>query len=211
MGHQRQRKSDAKYAQKRRREVAERDELQNVESHDVFALSPNGILNLQNTIGNQAVQRLIVQRDPVNQEVIEADSRNKGGTRPLPSVVATITGANQGKFNGGSKIAGHEGKVEILGISLEPSKDKMTVTLTKQVDESSPAFSKAMLRGEPLTTAQFDGIRRNDKGDVEIVKSFEFSDGVVTSLQYSESEGVPLEIITIEFVVKPEEKKSESE
>lgn len=214
MGHQRLVKSDTRYAQKRRQEVAEIDEWQSTKAHDPFALSPNNILNLQRTIGNQAVQRLVrqadvLQRQPtVGQDAGQpTDTRESQKQTALPSVLASITGSRQGKFKGGSRIAGHEGKIEISSIQLEPSarENKMTVHLTKQTDESSVAFMKAMQDGEPLPIAQFDFIRQN-ADTIETLKTLEFTNGYVTSFQHSGSGDVPTEIITIEFVLDPEKK-----
>jgi type VI secretion system Hcp family effector len=204
MGHQRQYNSDARYARKHLREVAEIDEQQSAKAHDPFALSPNNILNLQRTIGNQAVQRLIRQADMLQRQ--PTDTQDSQKQTALPSVVASITGSRQGKFKGGRRIAGHEGKIEILSLSLEPSarENKMTVHLTKEVDDSSAAFMKALLAGEPLTSAQFDFIRRNEEGNIETVKTHEFNDGIITSIQHNGTGPVPTETITIEFTLKPE-------
>jgi type VI protein secretion system component Hcp len=75
----------------------------------------------------------------------------------------------------------------------------MMVHLVKQVDETSPAFASAGRTGEVLTTAQFVRIRRNDRGDIEAVKTFDFTDGLVSSLAYSASEGIAFEAITLHF------------
>ena len=213
MGYQRQYKSDATYAQKRRQEVAEIDEWHSARAHDPFALSPNNILNLQRTIGNQAVQRLVRQADVQRQPTIgqdagqPTDNRESQKQTALPSVVASITGSRQGKFKGGSRIAGHEGKIEISSIQLAPSarENKMTVHLVKKADESSATFMKAMQDGEPLTIAQFDFIRRNED-TIETLKTLEFTNGYVTTFQLSGAGDVPTETITIEFTLETEKK-----
>ncbi len=180
--------------QQRRLRVAEHEESPTSASHETSQSSPHDILNLQRTIGNRAVQRFIVQRDP----------KPKADTSEKPSFVASITGAQRGKFQGTSRIVGHEGKIEVLGLQFKQEATKMIVHLTKRVDESSPAFMVAFQKGEPITTAQFISIRYNADGNVETGPTFDFSDGYVTSLQFYTSQGVSYEAITLEFDLKKE-------
>jgi type VI protein secretion system component Hcp len=144
-----------------------------------------------------------IQRSPDNSGIIQADSgKDKGGTleqTSFPAFVASITGSNQGKFQSKSRIAGHEGKIEIQSLTFKPSEKEIMVHLVKQVDDTSPAFQNAWRTGEVLTTAQFVEIRRNDRGNIETVKTFDFNNGLVSGLEYSTSEGIPLETITIHF------------
>ena len=67
-------------------------------------LSTSGILRLQRTIGNQAVQRLIA-RDK------HADEKAK--EEAVPAVVASITFGKRGELAGSSHVAGHEGELSL--------------------------------------------------------------------------------------------------
>jgi type VI protein secretion system component Hcp len=212
MGHQHQRKAKSKYAHKRHPEVAERDDVYSAESRDPLGLSANGILHLQHTIGNQAVQRLIEKADVLQRQPTKKPDAGKPKEKEtsLPAFVASITGAQQGEFKGDSRIKGHEGKIVVLSLSFEPKEGKMIVHLTKESDSSTTTFHKALLTGEPLTTAKFEHIRRNDSGEIETGQTFEFSDGMVTSMQLSDSQGVSVEYITIEFNLKPKKEDGEN-
>lgn len=196
MGRKFRRLLEEEDVQQRRLRIAEREDSDSA-AHETSDAPPHGILNLQHTIGNQAVQRLI-QRAPKAKER-SADEE--------PSAVATITGAQRGKFQGTSRIVGHEGKIEILSLQFKPEASKMTVILYKRVDESSQSFMAAFQKGEWLTTAQFIIIRRDENGNVEPVMTYDFSNGYVTGLQMSSSQGIPYEIITLEFDLKKDKEK----
>jgi type VI protein secretion system component Hcp len=163
-----------------------------------------GILRLQRSIGNRAVQRLIVQRQP---------GRGGGGAekeKSIPSVVATITLERAGKLEGTCQLAGHEGKVEFSAMGLAPSREPRTeggrgsgvrVELTQAQDNSTERLYVAYVGGDRITTAQFEFLRRNDSGEVEIVASREFSNGQITGLQASaeDSGGIQMFYCSMEF------------
>lgn len=198
MGRKYRRLLEEEDVQQRRLRIAEREDSDST-AHEASDAPPQGILNLQRSIGNQAVQRYIVQRDP-KPKAQSADEQ--------PSAVATITGAQRGKFKGTSRAVGHEGKIEILGLQFKPTDSKMTVILYKRVDESSsPAFMMAYQTGERITTAQFMSIRHDENGNVETVMTYDFSDGYVTGVQISSSQGIPYEAITLEFDLKKDKEK----
>ncbi|MBZ0320953.1 MAG: type VI secretion system tube protein Hcp [Anaerolineae bacterium] len=197
MGRKYRRILEEEDVQQRRLSIAEREDSGSP-AHETAESSSHSILNLQRSIGNQAVQRYIVQRDP-KPKVRSSDEQ--------PSAVATITGAQRGKFKGTSRVVGHEGKIEILGLQFKPEASKMTVILYKRVDESSQAFMMAFQNGERLTTAQFMGIRHDENGNVETVMTYDFSDGYVTGVQMSTSQGIPYEAITLEFDLKKDKEK----
>jgi type VI protein secretion system component Hcp len=144
-----------------------------------------------------------IQRSPDDSGIRPADAgKGTGGPREqtsFPTFVASIIGSNQGKFRSQSRLAGHKGQIEIQSLTVNSSETEMMVHLVKQVDETSPAFASAGRTGEVLTTAQFVRIRRNDRGDIEAVKTFDFTDGLVSSLAYSASEGIAFEAITLHF------------
>lgn len=196
MGRKYRRVLEEEDVQQRRLRIAEREDSDSA-AHETSDAPPHGILNLQHTIGNQAVQRLI-QRAPKAKERSSDEE---------PSAVATITGADRGKFKGTSRIVGHEGKIEILGLQFKPEASKMTVILYKRLDESSQAFMTAYQTGEPITAAQFMSIRHDENGNVETVMTYDFSDGYVTGVQISTSQGIPYEIITLEFDLKKDKEK----
>jgi type VI secretion system Hcp family effector len=168
-------------------------------------LSAAGILRLQHTIGNQAVQRLIVQRQP------------KGGSKTeerLPAVVASITLERQGTLDGGSRVPGHEGAIEIDSLSFgqtnrsvgsgEGSSPKQAardieVTITKATDSSSTALMNAVAKGERIIAARFEFLRRGDGGAVETTHSFEFSSGFVTNFSLGGPRDRPGDAISFSF------------
>lgn len=197
MGRKYRRLLEEEDVQQRHLRIAEREHSDSA-AHETSDAPPHGILSLQRSIGNQAVQRLI-QRDP-KPKAQSADEQ--------PSAVATITGAQRGKFKGTSRAVGHEGKIEILGLQFKPTDSKMTVILFKRVDESSsPAFMMAYQTGERITTAQFMSIRHDENGNVETVMTYDFSDGYVTGVQMSSSQGIPYEAITLEFDLKKDKER----
>jgi type VI protein secretion system component Hcp len=201
MGHQYQRKTDAR-PQKRRQKIPTGDEWQNADSHVHAGYASNTILNLQRTIGNQAVQRLL-QRDTA----VPVDSKDsaKDKTREIPPVVARIVG-ERSKFESKSTVPGHEGKVEVLSFSIERKPHKIIVSFTKESDELSAIFLAAAAQGERLKEAEFMMIKRNDRDEIEAVHTFAFKDGYVSSMSMSSGGGEKAsEFITLEFPV--DEKK----
>jgi type VI protein secretion system component Hcp len=170
-------------------------------------LSAAGILRLQHTIGNQAVQRLIVQRQP------------GGGSKTedrLPPIVASMTLERQGTLKGESRVPGHEGAIEIdsfrfdqaeklggvgpgEGRGEEKAPKDVEVSITKATDSSSVALANAALKGERITAARFEFLHRGEGGTVETKFSFEFSNGFVTSFSQTESGGRPGDSFTIQF------------
>jgi len=166
-------------------------------------------LRLQRSIGNKAVQRLIVQRQP-----------GKGGggekEKSLPAIVATLTFENAGKLEGTCQLAGHEGKVEFSSLSFVPSRGpgarvgdrrereteptkRTELAFSKPQDGATVELQKAVIDGDRIATATFEFLRRSDDGGVEVVASFEFSNGFITSLQIGGSGPTPSDAGTIEF------------
>jgi type VI protein secretion system component Hcp len=174
-------------------------------------LTAAGILRLQHSIGNQAVQRLIIQRQP---------GKGGGGAKEpasMPAIVATITFQRAGKLEGTSRLAGHEGKVELSSLSFVPSRGpgvrtgdrnereaepekRMELAFTKPQDKTTVELQKAFMDGDKIATATFEFLRRDDNGDVVVAGSFEFSNGLITSLHIDGSGPTPSDAGTIEFV-----------
>ena len=207
MGSRRYHKSDKEHTRKRRPEVSDTDDWRKAEPH--APLSPNAVMQLQHTIGNQAVQRLMdggKMPHNVGSAIVQRDSGTGGrqDEASFPALLATITTERKGKLKGKTSIAGQEGKIEFQSLNLgksnttrNPDEPQPTnLTLTRQVDDLSPTFQQAMLEGDPVKTAQFEFIRRNDEGKVEIKHTLNFSDGMITSYalgsgeQQTESMGI---------------------
>ena len=166
--------------------------------------SSAGILRLQATIGNRAVQRLIVERQPT------AD--NPKAPASTPGAVATFTLENQGKLKGGSGLAGHEGKIELHAVQVvptnrsassrgkeEPEKRFIELVITKTQDGTSAAFQRAAFNGERIESAQIEFIRRGDDGTIETRMTLDFSNGFVTNYSTSSGGDEPMDSIAIQF------------
>jgi type VI secretion system Hcp family effector len=172
--------------------------------HIAFKMASDGIMKLQRTIGNQAVQHLL-QRAPDSKE---DDSR--------PHALATLVLSSKGKLPGESRIAGHEGKMEILSIGFDeisrpdkrnPEADEpyISLTVSRYADKSSQALMNASAKGEHLTSATFEIIRFDADGKVTLGQTFDFSDGLITSYQMQDSggsDGRPMEVMGIQFPMK---------
>jgi type VI protein secretion system component Hcp len=149
-------------------------------------LSTSGILRLQRTIGNQAVQRLIARDKAAGEKAKEEAA--------VPGVVASITFGKRGQLAGSSHVAGHEGEVELTSLSFvqtgaggRQDKDRKFIELvaTKATDKSSAALARAAMDGDQITSARFDFLRRGDGGIVEISFTLEFKKGFVTNYSVS--------------------------
>ena len=174
---------------------------QSVGEHRAGALlSTAGILRLQRTIGNQAVQRLIARDKRAGAKAKEEVA--------VPAVVASITFAKRGELAGSSRVAGHEGEVELDSLSfvqtgprVRQDKDQKFIELlaTKAVDKSSTALAKAVLDGDQITVARFDFLRRGDGGTVETSFTLEFKRGSVTNYSTVVTGDGPRESVSMQF------------
>jgi type VI protein secretion system component Hcp len=175
-------------------------------------VSEHGVVKMQHVIGNQAVQRLLQRQMQLDKTAVV--QRAPDGERP--GALATLVLAKKGKLRGGSRIAGHEGKLELLSISLgsvqkptsresESEDQRIEITLTKYADDTSTLLMEAMLKGEGVKSAQFEFIHFDDEGKAEVFHTLEHSDGMITGFQMagSGSGGKATETVTIEFRVKP--------
>lgn len=209
MGHQQ--RYHARYSRSDREYLRKHSEKQG----DSAAVSEHRVVKMQHTIGNQAVQRLLTQRD------IPADSpadvqRAPNADSERPGALATIVLEHQGKLRGSSRFAGHEGKIELMSVSmggtLEPSSGKsnsveqrVEITLVKYVDDTSPLLMDAVAKGEAIKSAQFEMIKPNNDGNMAVYYTFDFSEGMITGFTASGSDGggKPIETVNIQFLVKP--------
>jgi type VI protein secretion system component Hcp len=168
---------------------------------DAARLGPAGILRLQRSLGNQAVQRLVIQRQP--SEAVEADSSKKPD---VPRIVATIV-LGGSKIEGTSRAPGHEGKIAIESINLDVSRrdagggrgregsPPVEITITKRRDAASDALVKAAANGERMESAQFEVLSVSDDGTISSRLLLDLKDGFVTSYSLSDE----LESFSIEF------------
>ena len=169
-------------------------------------LSEHRVVKMQHTIGNQAVQRLL-QRAP--------GDKNQEASRP--HALATIVLSSVGRLPGDSRVAGHEGKMEILSMSFdeiskadkrpaETEEPYIGLTVSRYLDKSSQALMNASARGEHITSAQFEMLRFDADGKANVSHTFDFNDGLISSYQMQsagDSEAKPIEVMTIEFPMKP--------
>lgn len=206
MSFRRYQKSDKERLRKHHPQISDTEDWRSAGS--TLPLTPNAVMQLQRTIGNQAVQRLI-SRDRQGGGVLQRDSGGNKEQTKKNSVLASITFAKAGKLKGNTKIAGHEGKIDVLSIqsdplpvdgALRPTPPFIEYVMTRNVDELSPQFLKANLDGDSIKAAQFEVLRHDDKGKVEVVHSLEFSEGLITNYLIS-SGGSPdmIESIGMEF------------
>ena len=92
----------------------------------------------------------------------------------------TLEGENQGKIEGSCEVSGHEGKILVQAVehSIELPKNPQTglpsgkrqhlgITLTKEIDKSSPKIYQALCSGEQLKSAQLEFYRISPKGTEE--------------------------------------------
>jgi type VI secretion system Hcp family effector len=190
---------------KARRSLVRKRPVVATRPHIAFKMASDGVLKLQRTIGNQAVQRLL-QRAPGGKD---ENSR--------PHALATLVLSSVGKLPGSSRVAGHEGKMEILSIGFdeiskadkrnaETEEQYISLTVSRYADKSSQALMNASAKGEHVTSATFELLRFDDEGKATIGQTFDFSDGLITSYQMNDSggsDGRPLEVMGIQFPVKP--------
>src|SRR5690606_37497336 len=83
---------------------------------------------------------------------------------PMPCYL-TLEGENQGKIEGSCEVSGHQGKILIQAVEhiIELPKNPQSglpsgkrqhlgITLTKEIDKSSPKLYQALCSGEQLKT-----------------------------------------------------------
>ncbi len=149
------------------------------------------LLALQRTIGNQAAARLL-QREEA----------------PRSAIFLTLEFQRAGVLKGESKSPGHEGKIELISLDLNPGKQaggglgvgtsagaeaekKATqdIEFTKANDSTSSAMLKALTEGEPIKTAVIESTKADDKGKFVPFLTQKFKDGYLTNIRFSGGEG----------------------
>jgi type VI protein secretion system component Hcp len=158
-------------------------------------------MRLQQMVGNRAVQRLILQPEPaeIHREPKQEQSRL--------TALATITLARRGNVRGDSRLAGYEGKIELLSFGTSTARpgrsgsreaEPLGINFQKHVDPSSPVLMQAVAEGDPVKAARFEFVRPGDGGKWVTAATFEFTDGFATSYQAG-SGGEPVESVSMEF------------
>lgn len=196
------------------------DEWRGREAETRHHAPSNDIVGLQHAIGNRAVQRMladdraqaagkatVVQRAPND----SGKGQDKGG--PTAKAAATqylaeLTLERQGELKGSSRIAGFEGHIPVSSLgfdanAMKPRRDKESsstdLQVTRLADDLSPRLMKAYTEGEKIASATFRLVKLTADGKYEVVTTFEFSDGIISSYQTSSSEEGSIDVISINF------------
>lgn len=114
---------------------------------------------------------------------------------PMPSYLI-IEGNNQGKIEGSVKVKGHEGKILIqavdhtITIPESPQTGLPTgkrihrpMTVTKEIDKSSPKLFQALTSGEQLKTVSLEYYRISPKGTEEKYYTVNLSNAIMTNIR----------------------------
>lgn len=179
----------------------------------VAPVSEPGVIKMQHLVGNQAVQRMIQRQTQAGTGAVVQRAPDKKEQDSAPRVLATIVLANGGEFKGNCRIAGHEGKIEFLGLQIEhslrrgsdargeSSENRLHVILTKPLDDLSPKLMHAIHSGDSIKHARFEFLRRDAEGKVSVGHSLEFYDGYMTALSIGgvDADGKTLETLSVEF------------
>ncbi|ASR89744.1 MULTISPECIES: Hcp family type VI secretion system effector [Alcaligenes] len=112
---------------------------------------------------------------------------------PMPCYL-TLEGETQGKIEGSCEVQGHSGKILIQAVDhrIELPKSPQTglpsgkrqhlgITLTKEIDKSSPKIFQAQCSGEQLSKVELEFYRISPKGTEEKYYTIRLEKAVVTS------------------------------
>lgn len=107
-----------------------------------------------------------------------------------------LDGENQGNIEGSVKIKGHDNTVLVQGVEWKvdiprnpqtglPSGKRVhhPLTVTKEVDKSSPKLYQALTSGEHMKTVTLNFFRTNDKGNEEKYYTVELNNAIIVSLR----------------------------
>jgi type VI secretion system secreted protein Hcp len=113
---------------------------------------------------------------------------------PMPGYLS-VTGQTQGKIDGGCAIDGHKGKILVQAVehTIEIPKSiqtglptgkriHMPLTITKEIDKSSPKLFQALTSGEQLTSAKLEYYRISPQGKEELYYTVEIKNAIITSM-----------------------------
>ncbi|OYO27928.1 Hcp family type VI secretion system effector [Janthinobacterium sp. PC23-8] len=114
---------------------------------------------------------------------------------PMPSYLI-IEGTNQGKIEGSVKIKGHEGKILVQAVdhSITIPESPQTglptgkrihrpMTITKEIDKSSPKLFQALTSGEQMKTVSLEYYRISPKGTEEKYYTVKLSNAIMTNIR----------------------------
>ncbi len=112
---------------------------------------------------------------------------------PMPCYLM-LEGQNQGKIEGSTKIQGHDGKILVQAVEhlVDIPKNPQTglpagkrvhqgITLTKEVDKSSPKLFQALTSGEQMKSVVLEFYRISPKGTEEKYYTITLSNAVIVS------------------------------
>ncbi|MGF6649534.1 type VI secretion system secreted protein Hcp [Paraburkholderia youngii] len=114
---------------------------------------------------------------------------------PMPCYLK-LEGENQGEIEGSVMIQGHEGKILVQAVDhkIEIPKSPQTglqtgkrvhlpMTLTKEIDKSSPKLYQALTSGEQLKDATLEFYRISPKGKEEKYFTVRLSNAILTGMR----------------------------
>ncbi|NUU02271.1 Hcp family type VI secretion system effector [Herbaspirillum robiniae] len=114
---------------------------------------------------------------------------------PMPCYLI-LEGQNQGKIEGSTKVKGHEGKILVQAVdhTIEIPKSPQNglptgkrvhcpMTLTKEIDKSSPKLFQALTSGEQMKDVTLEYYRISPKGTEEKYYTVKLSNAIVTNMR----------------------------
>ncbi len=114
---------------------------------------------------------------------------------PMPAHL-TLEGNNQGAIEGSCTIAGREGTILISAIehTVDIPKSPQTglptgkrvhgpLTLTKEVDKSSPKLFQALCSGEQMSNVQLDMYRISPEGSEELYYTIKCENAIIVGVR----------------------------
>ncbi len=114
---------------------------------------------------------------------------------PMPCYLV-LEGQNQGKIEGSTKVKGHEGKILVQAVehAIEIPKSPQTglptgkrvhgpMTLTKEIDKSSPKLFQALTSGEQMKDVTLQYMRISPKGTEETYYTVKLQNAIITNVR----------------------------
>ncbi|WP_323117726.1 Hcp family type VI secretion system effector [Burkholderia alba] len=114
---------------------------------------------------------------------------------PMPCYL-TLEGHNQGNIEGSVSIEGHKGKILVQAVehTIEIPKSPQTglptgkrihgpMTLTKEIDKSSPKLSQALAAGEQMKSVVLEFYRILKEGKEEHYYTVKLENAILTSIR----------------------------
>lgn len=112
---------------------------------------------------------------------------------PMPCYLS-LDGENQGQIEGSTQVKGHEKKILVQAVEhvIELPKSPQTglptgkrqhlgMTITKEIDKSSPKIYQALCSGESLKTVELEFFRISPKGTEEKYYTIKLQNAVIVS------------------------------